>query len=379
MKKVLFLTLTLLFTLQINAQQEPKEQTINLLRKQLDAIEMEEKNALKQQIENINSLQNNGVISAGEAERLKLKEAEAKARKIEERQAVILETIAYLEKKEVRQKKADKDNPVFFLDIDSYFDKSTKPQREPLKKQEPPKKENMPPEPSPVVPKTVQLPDMGEVKSPTTLDLVFAIGLNNAIGSGDWEELQDDRDYSLYGSRFLEIGLALKTPLVKENGLRLKYGLSYQSNGLKPNNNRFFAESDGQTQLKGDRRITASRFNVTNLVVPVHLEFGPTKKKQNAKGSYFSTGNQIKIGAGGYVGLNLSTRQRIEYLESHNEFQWVRAQVLNGYNINRLTYGLSAYAGIGSFSIYGKYDLNPIFKNGAKDEHFLSAGLRLDL
>ncbi len=123
MKKVLFLTLTLLFTLQINAQQEPKEQTINLLRKQLDAIEMEEKNALKQQIENINSLQYNGVISAGEAERLKLKEAEAKARKIEERQAVILETIAYLEKKEVRQKKADKDNPVFFLDIDSYFNK----------------------------------------------------------------------------------------------------------------------------------------------------------------------------------------------------------------------------------------------------------------
>lgn len=228
MKKIVFLTLTLLFALQINAQ----EQTIALLRNQLDFIETEEKNELKKQIEDINSMYENRVLSAEEAERLKLKAAETIARKIEERQAVILEAIAILEKKQSEQEQPVRD-PDIFLDIDSYFKGDVEPQQ-PL-----PKRDT-----SSVAPARVRSqPDAPlkerEVKSPTTLDLVATFGLNNAIGEDSWQDLEEDRDYELYKSQFLEIGLVLKTPLNQKNGLRLKYGLSYQSNGLRPNNNLF--------------------------------------------------------------------------------------------------------------------------------------------
>lgn len=369
MKKIVFMMLTLLLSLQIDAQ----EQTIALLRNQLEVIETEEKSELKKQIENINSMFENRVVSAEEAERLKLKAAEAIARKIEERQAVILETIAFLEKKQSEQEQPVRD-PDIFLDIDSHFGGGEEPE------QSLPKRDTLSVPPARVKPQPVVPLKEEEVKSPTTLDLVAAFGYNNAIGEGRWQDLEEDSDYALYKSQFLEIGLVLKTPLTKKNGLRLKYGLSFQSNGLRPTNNRYFAEVDGQTQLlQANQRLTASGFHVNNLVLPLHLEFGPTRKKQNKNYTYYSSSNQLKFGLGGYIGMNLSAKQWVELPYFYHGFYWIGREEFKGYDMNKEIYGLSAYAGIGAFSIYAKYDLNPIFENAEKEQQFVSLGLRLDL
>lgn len=369
MKKIVFLTLTLLFTLQIDAQ----EQTIALLRSQLEVIETEEKNELKKQIADINSMFENSVVNAEEAESLKLKAAEAIARKIEERQAVILETIAMLEKKQLELEQPVRD-PNIFLDVDSYFSGDVEPQQQPS-----PKTDTLSVAPATAKPEPVTPLQEGEVKSPTTLDLVLAVGYNNAIGEGRWQDIEEDSDYALYKSKFLEIGLVLKTPLTKKNGLRLKYGLSYQSNGLRPNNNLIFTEVDGQTQLQTDYGVTASGFHVNNLVVPIHLEFGPTRKKQTRNYTYYSASNQLKFGIGGYMGINLSAKQWVERPYYYHGFYWIGREEFKGYDVNKEIYGISAYAGIGAFSIYAKYDLNPIFQNAAKEQRFVSLGLRLDL
>ncbi|MGB5821737.1 MAG: hypothetical protein WBG90_19800 [Saonia sp.] len=373
MKNVLLLSLIALFALlPVGAQQDEQRQTIDLLRKQLVAIEEEEKKALKKQIENINSLLDNGVINVTEANRLKLKSAEARTKKIDERQAVILETIYFLENKENTQK-TSKDVEIF-LDPDSYFNNG-----EGLKLRLPQKP--VPPEPSQIVPENLRVNDNSEPRSPTTLDVVFALGLNNTVRDGiTWQNIEDERDYLFYSSRFIELGLALKTPLWRKNGLRIKYGLSYQLNELEPSGNRFFAEIDGQTALQeASIPLSDSRFVVHNLVVPVHLEFGPTKKKYNSKGSYYSTSNKFKIGVGGYVGLSLRARQKLTYPIIINRRWFYRAEIIDDYDVNREVYGLSGYIGIGAFSLYGKYDLNTIFENGAEDEQFVSVGIRLDL
>ncbi|WP_373059275.1 hypothetical protein [Zunongwangia sp. H14] len=371
MKKLILVALTLLFTLQIKAQEE----TIELLRKQLVTIQTEEKNELKQQIQNINSLLENGVISAEEAEKLKNKAAESRARKIEERQGVILKTIAFLQNQASQKPslpREEGDGWEFFLDVDSYFKGDAPSITLPSKRDSVAMQQEF------VEPQPPQL-QRREVKTPTTLDLVAAFGFNNAIGNGNWQELEEERDYALYSSHFLEIGIAFKTPLTKENWLRIKYGLSYQNNGLEPTNNRFFTEVDGQTQLQSGQNITGSGFRVNNLVLPLHLEIGPTKLKQDGDKSYFSAGNQLKIAAGGYIGINLNAYQWVEQPYFYHGFYWVEREKIEGYNTNKMIYGLSAYAGVGAFSIYGKYDLNTIFKNGAKDQQFLSLGLRLDL
>jgi hypothetical protein len=370
MKNILFLTLILLFSVQVKAQ----EQTIDLLQKQLGVIETEEKNELREQIANINSMLENGILSNQEGERLKLKASEARARKIEERQAVILETISFLEQKKAQPtKQTEKDDTDSFMDIDSYFDKSVAPQIQPGEQ------DVLTQEPLAAEPQPEQLLPDKEIRTPTTLDLVVAMGLNNAIGKSGLEDIEEESDYSFYNSRFLEIGIALKTPLAKENTIRLKYGLSYQTNALKPKNNRYFREVNGQVQLEDNNSLTESRFNVNNLVIPIHLEFGPTKLKQGLNGRYYSAGSQLKIGVGGYGGINLTARQIVEYPEYHYGYSWLRRAKLEGYDVNRLVYGLSAYVGVGAFSIYGKYDLNTIFENGAKDQHFLAVGLRIDL
>ncbi|HSI69269.1 MAG TPA: hypothetical protein VK941_03485, partial [Gillisia sp.] len=312
--------------------------------------------------------------NAEEAERLKLKATEARARRIEERQAVILETISFLEKKQLKQEQPVRD-PNIFLDIDSYFNDGVEPQQ-PL-----PKRDTLAVAPARVKPQPVVPLKEGKVKSPTTLKVVAALGFNNAIGEGRWQDLEDDRDYALYKSHFLEIGLALKTPLTKKNGLRLMYGLSYQANGLRPNNNLFFAEVDDQIQLQAGQGLTATGFHVNNLVLPLHLEFGPTRKKQkqNRDYTYYSDSNQLKFGIGGYLGINLSAKQWVERHIGHQGIYWVEREEFKNFDMNKEIYGLSAYAGFGAFSIYGKYDLNTIFENAAKEQQFVSLGLRIAL
>ena len=355
--------------------QEPEidtKATIELLHKRLEQIEQEEKKALKKQVEDINSLFENGVVGEEEADRLKLKAAEGRAQTIEKRQASVLETIAFLEKKNKSTSKKVGDVPIF-LDIDSYIEESeetpeVEKNRATRLRVEEPQSES-------------QAAINTEIRSPTTLDLVFATGLNNIVREGiTWSDLEDETDYLFYSSRFLEIGFTLKTPLVEKNGLRIKYGLSLQFNELEPNGNRAFTEVDGQTILEEfPNRLYKSSFLVSNLVFPVHLEFGPTKRKYNLKGGYYSASNQFKIGVGGYIGLNLNARQKLLGTAVFRGRRFLTAQTTDGFDVNNEIYGVSAYIGFGAFSVYGKYDLNYIFANGVSDEQFVSVGLRIDL
>ncbi|WP_422079629.1 hypothetical protein [Ulvibacterium sp.] len=374
MKNIILLMLIIVLPLTgIEAQEAPKEEVIEVLRKQLDIVEQEEKKALKEQVENINSLLDNGVINKPEADRLKLKAAEERTKKIDERQAVLLKTIFFLEN-DGETPKGNKEVEIF-LDVDSYAK-----EKEGLKLDLPGKKTT--PDNSAEMPLEVPtVLENKEVRSPTTLDIVLALGLNNAVRDGiTWQDIEDERDYLFYSSRFWEIGFALKTPLLKKNGLRLKYGVSYQRNELEPSGNRIFAEVDGQTVLQDfPSYLHKSSFVVHNLVLPIHLEFGPTKMKYNRKGGYYSTSNQFKIGIGGYVGISLDEEQRMEYPFLFRRRRFYRSETRGDYNVNQQIYGLSAYVGFGAFSLYGKYDLNTIFNNDSQNQQFVSVGLRLDL
>ncbi|QLG43961.1 hypothetical protein [Costertonia aggregata] len=373
MMRILFFAVLFMLISQISsAQQNEREQTISLLRQQIKSIEKEEKEALRKQVEDINSLLENGVLDVEAANNLKLKAAQERSRRITDRKSVLLKTIAFLEKSEENQKS---DNVEIFLDVDTYSKEN-----EGIQMSLTNISTNTPNNTSPVQ-KTQQDQQNVIVKNPTTLDLVFATGLNNTISDGiSWQDIEDELDYEFYSSRFLEIGLALKTPLFKKNGIRLKYGLSLQWNELESNGNRFFGVTDNQTALQEfPSLLRESNFVMTNLVVPVQLEFGPTKKKRNHKNTYYSSSNQFKIGVGGYVGINLRTRQRLEYTSIAGQRRFYVAEVIDDYQVNNQIYGLSGYVGIGAFSLYGKYDLNSIFENGVKDEQFVSVGIRLDL
>jgi hypothetical protein len=116
---------------------------------------------------------------------------------------------------------------------------------------------------------------------------------------------------------------------------------------------------------------------MTNLVFPLHFEFGPSRKID--RGSYvrYSTKRQFKIGIGGYGGFNIQTMQKLKYTNENGNNE--KDKFKGDYNPSDLIYGLSGYVALGGVAIYCKYDLNPIFKDQTFEQNNISLGIRFDM
>jgi len=209
----------------------------------------------------------------------------------------------------------------------------------------------------------------------TFSELVIAVGFNNAIVDG---EKLDNSPYQFGGSRFFEMGWAWKTRVFKEsNFVRFKYGISLQMNGLKPTKNRYFVDNNNQTELEVfSNELRKSKLSITNLVVPIHFEFGSSKKIEKDNYFRYSTRKQFKMGIGGYAGFNIGTRQKLKYTLNGDR---VKDKLKRDYNTSNLVYGLSSYVSFGTTALYVKYDLSPIFKNQTIKQNNISLGIRFDM
>lgn len=313
----------------------------------------EEKDALKRDVENINARLQSGAITETEAETLKQAAAEKHALNIENRISIVDNQLLLIKRNGIDSTKITGTTIVFGLgqdDVDNDRIFGVK----------------------------VRKGSRGEIKKydrRTTTGFVFAFGLNNVITEG--ESLQDS-DFKVAGSRFAELGWVWKTRVFKNtNWMRIKYGVSFQFNGLKPTDNRVFVDTGEQTELQiYPLNLDKSKFRMDNLVIPIHFEFGPSKKMEHKDYFRYDTSEQFVFGLGGYAGVNLSARQKLKFEEDgENQNQKLKAD----YNTNNFVYGLSAYVGLGATSVYAKYDLNTIFKNNTVAQRNISLGLRFDL
>ncbi|WP_028871549.1 hypothetical protein [Psychroserpens burtonensis] len=352
-KPLVLLTLCLIVS-NVNAQETQQDSTgnnmpfrengleIDRLIELKKTIENEEREFLKAEVENINRRLDVGGITKDDAEILKKEAAKKRALNIENRMAILDNKIALLE----RNDDGYSDETVQF---GFSFEKFTGININPKNK-------------SRVYDKR------------TTSDLVFAAGFNNAIGDG--QKIGDE--YSFMGSGFIELGVAWKTRLLKEsNAVRLKYGVSLQWNKLTPKNDQYFVQDGNITNLEAfPSELSDVEFRITNLVVPIHFEFGPSKKIERKNYFRYSAENHFKVGIGGYAGFNIGTQQKLRFKEDGNR---VKQKIRRNYNATPFVYGVSAYVGYGGLGIYAKYDLNPVFENQTFDQHNLSLGFRFDL
>jgi hypothetical protein len=334
----------------MTAQENPNILKIKALETSKEYVKTEEKEFLKETVEAINAQLDKGEISADEAEELKLTAAKKHALNIENRIAIIDNKIALLERNEEVTSDVGANLDGLRIEIgkgeESYeFDKSgiyIGPQHK-------------------SIPKTFD--------RRTTSDLVFAIGFNNAIIEG---ESLSDSPYKLGGSGFVELGWAWKTRVFNNtNAVRLKYGLSVQWNKLDIKDNQILVVSLEQNPFE----LKKSKFRTTNIVVPIHFEFGPSKKIERDTYFRYSTYNKFKIGIGGYAGLNIASMHKVKYsLNGDNQ-----KDKETGFNTTPFVYGLSSYVSFGNVALYAKYDLSPLFKDQVVDQNNISLGLRFDL
>lgn len=325
---------------------------IEQLEQKKQDVEQSEREALKNEVERINQQLNNEEISFEQAQTLKKEAAELRAKNIENKVAIIENQIALLKRNgnynlnsetssvELAIGGRDEEgNLLFGVQYNSGDqDKVVYDRR-------------------------------------TYGDPVIAFGLNNAITEGQSIE---DSPYKIGGSRFFEIGWAWRTRVFKNsNFLRLHYGASFQFNGLKPVDNQYFVLNDGSAALQEfDQKLSKSKFRMDNLVLPFHLEFGPSKLERTNEKMRYDIHNQFRFGIGGYAGVNLGTRQKLKY---ELDGEKVKDKIKRDYNTSNFVYGLSAYMGFDSVLLYAKYDLNPIFKDAVNKQRNISVGLHLDL
>lgn len=354
--KFLAVLIFLISSSQIHAQEIDapgnNAKKIEILKKQKEHIQNEERDFLKAEVEAINERLNSGEIIASKAESLKKEAAQRRAANIENRLAIVDNKIALLERNSAENVvSTDDDEPGFSISIGnseaegSVFHIGRK-------KNKPRKYDRR-----------------------TTTDIVFAIGFNNALIDG---QNLDDSPYKLAGSGFVELGWAWKTRLLENsNAIRLKYGFSFMWNKLDiKDNNYFVREGDAILLEEFPSNLNKAKFRTTNLVFPLHFEFGPSKKIERDTYVRYSTKNRFKLGVGGYVGFNLGTLQKLKYSVDGRD---VKDKFKGGYNTNELVYGLSGYIALYDVAIYVKYDLSPIFKNQTVDQNNISVGLRFDM
>ena len=348
-----FILLVLLLLAQIGLAQEEYQKEIEDLKRQRELVATQEREALKQEVESINKRLDDGVITAEEAQVLKENAAKKRAANIEDREAIIDNQIALLERNHGVVIENDKDISVWEDGVGVSVNVGDEPWD----------------------------PFDSEAKKHkydrrTYSDMVIAFGFNNAIIEG---ESLNDSPYKTGGSRFFEIGWAWRTRVFNNsNFLRFHYGLSFQFNGLKPENNMYFVKNDqDQVELaEFPFNLDKSKLKIDNLVVPIHFEFGPSRKKETDYTIRYSIERQFRLGLGGYGGFNIGHRQKLKYNNGNDD---VKEKLKGGLDTNSFVYGLSGYIGVDCVLLYVKYDLNPIFNDSVQEQKNISFGVRFDL
>ena len=212
----------------------------------------------------------------------------------------------------------------------------------------------------------------------TTNQFIFAMGVNNVLQDHKLNSLNDS-EYKFWQSHFYEVGLSWKTRFTKEaSQMYFKYGISFLWNNLRLDNNKQHVKVAELTTIKTriDEVLSESRLRHVQMNFPVHLEWDFSKDKKGRDGFVIDgVNNSFRMGVGGFVGFKLGTRQYLEYRDIAGlEVEEVQS---NNFNMNTINYGLSAYIGYKSASIYTKYDLNPLFKD--TEIRNISMGIRFDL
>ena len=247
-------------------QEEDYQKKIEALKVEKQRVIDAEKDALKDEVKEINIKLRKEEITESEADNLKKAAAEKRALNIENKVNILENQIALLER-----------NESFLLIPDDFFENQVEffgEEQELLGFQ-------------------YRRSDFPKRDKRTHMNFVFALGiLNNIIEDKPILELP----HQILGSKSLELGLVWKTRVFKKsNWLRITYGISFQSNGLKTNNQLFVEQARPNVTLippviilenanyvygTNSGKLDKSKFRQEDLIFPIHFEFGPSKKRE---------------------------------------------------------------------------------------------------
>lgn len=321
------LIVTILFTLNINAQNKKKvfSKEAEIIGNKIEYFVEKQKDSLKKEIQKLDSLYAKKLLSKVQWEAKKLEYAEFHAKRIEE----------FVEKKEKDLLKLSRGflNDSVVVHHDTRFSRFV------------------------------------EMVPPIRFSVAF--GLNNLIESGDFSTLGDS-EIKNFRSYFVEWGFNYKIPLIKSKKLISRVGFSVTYNNLYPTSGKYFKKEGEITKIVADNEISKNRFKNVYLTLPLHFEYDFSKNMRQKGKFLFGDQESFRVGVGGFIGTHLKTK---------NFFRRNSDRVLQKYDFNTsdFVYGLSAYLGYKGSALYFKYDLNALFEKNVPKQNLVSFGIRFDL
>jgi hypothetical protein len=330
-----------------------KENSLKQLHDEKDNIAVNEKALLKSELERINKLVTDGKLAPDEAQKQKEQAAKTAALNIDNKTAIIDNQIALAERDQNYTFKPNNGSELRFGIGNAYDDNGsvligydfksgrTKPRYD----------------------------------KRTYSDVVVAYGFNNTVTTG---LAFKDSPYKWMKSGYGELGYTVRWRVLKNsNALRLAYGISWQFNNLTLSGDRYFVDHNGQTTAEPfPHKLKDQNLTIANLVAPVYLEFGKSKKVEYADHFRYEIDDYLKAGIGGYIGMKTNVWQDLKYNANNSKNT---DRFYQDYNASNFVYGVAAYVGNGPLSLYLRYDLNPVFKNAVAKQHMVSLSLRFDL
>jgi len=381
--KNIFILLAILGANFSGLSQEKFEDQVKYIKRNIEIIKEQEKEALKAKVEDINQKLENKEISQAQADEMKKAEAEKSAKQISSRIEPFELELRELVKSEVnKDSDAEKDEDSRATTLDDDMDENDNDEDEVKKKR------------GDIRNKSGRGWDIdfdwkGERNKKrrgepiTTTQFVFAFGLNNIISGNDLGTLENN-GIKVSNSRFYEWGWTWKTRLTPNSAfLNLKYGLSFTYNNLRPDNNQYYIKDGNKTVLAQHPFSLTDEpyFRMNNFVIPLHLEFDFSKRSKSISEDkkdekiVVRTQKGLRMGIGGYAGVNYRTKQILEF---KNDGLRTDLETRGDFNTHDLIYGVSGYIGYRDFSLYTKYDLNTIFTDNTLKQQNISIGARFD-
>jgi hypothetical protein len=381
--KNIFILLAILGANFSGFSQEKFEDQVKYIKRNIEIIKEQEKEALKAKVEEINQKLENKEISQAQADEMKKAEAEKSAKQISSRIEPFELELRELVKSEVnKDSDAEKDEDSRATTLDDDMDENDNDEDEVKKKR------------GDIRNKSRRGWDIdfdwkGERNKKrrgepiTTTQFVFAFGLNNIISGNDLGTLENN-GIKVSNSRFYEWGWTWKTRLTPNSAfLNLKYGLSFTYNNLRPDNNQYYIKDGNKTVLAQHPFSLTDEpyFRMNNFVIPLHLEFDFSKRSKSISEDkkdekiVVRTQKGLRMGIGGYAGVNYRTKQILEF---KNDGLRTDLETRGDFNTHDLIYGVSGYIGYRDFSLYTKYDLNTIFTDNTLKQQNISIGARFD-
>lgn len=183
-------------------------------------------------------------------------------------------------------------------------------------------------------------------------NFVLEFGLNRGLSAPDTLSL------GLFGSRTVNVYYQYSFRILKSNFSFVPgIGLSLERFKFKDNLLVGYARNDQSSILLNSPADTIPGIKksmlITNYIdVPLEIQYS-TNPDDPAR--------SFKISVGGRIGFMFDSFNKVKYKEN-GELKKIKNK--QDFNLNKLRYGLTARIGVGNFSLFGYYNLSPLFEKG---------------